>query len=133
MSFLTALVLFGILTLLMLGFEIMFTYATKGIGFGFSANRSPSTEYSPLALRIKRAYQNQIESAAYGVPILAAAAFSDLESGSAETAALLFIVGRAAFAILYYTGVSFVRVPAFLMSTLSTFYIAYVLLNSGLF
>lgn len=132
MPFLTTLVLFGVLTLLMLGFEIMFTYATKGFGFGFSANRNPSTVYSPLALRVKRAYQNQIESAAYGVPVLAAAAFIGLESGPAETAAMLFILGRAAFALLYYTGVSFVRVPAFLLSTLSTFYIAFVLLTSGL-
>ncbi len=129
MTFITALIAFGIITLLMLGLEIMTTYATQGFGFGFSSNRK-TVERPPLALRIARAYQNQIESAAYGVPILAAAAITSLQFGGAETAALLFIVGRTAFAILYYSGISFIRVPAFLLSTLSVFYIAYGLLVS---
>ena len=67
MTFVTALVLYGLLTLVLLGNEIFYTYATQGFGYGFSANRGP-VERSPLALRIQRAYQNQVESAAYGVP-----------------------------------------------------------------
>lgn len=129
MTFTTALIAFGIITLLMLGLEIMTTYATQGFGFGFSSNRN-IVERPALALRIARAYQNQIESAAYGVPILAAAAVTGLQFSGAETAALLFVVGRAAFAVLYYSGVSFIRVPAFLLGTLSIFYIAYGLLVS---
>jgi len=132
MAYTTALVLFGLLTLLMLGLEIMITYATQGFGFGFSANRSTKVERPAFALRIQRAYQNQVESAAYIVPVLAVAAFVGLESGSAELAALLVVIGRAAFAVLYYTGIPFIRVPAFVLGTLSTFYIAYVLLMSGL-
>lgn len=131
MSFLTALVAFGVLTLILLGVEIMFTYATQGFGYGFSANRG-AVERSALGLRIQRAYQNQVESAAYGVPVLAVAAISGLQGSSAEIAALLFVLGRAAFAVLYYTGIPFVRVPAFLLSTLSVFYIAYALSVSGL-
>lgn len=129
MSFVTALIAFGIVTLLMLGLEIMTTYATQGFTFGFSANRA-DVERPPLALRIQRAYQNQVESAAYGVPILAAAAISGLQFGGAETAALMFVAGRAAFAVLYYTGIPFIRVPAFLLGTLSIFYIAYGLVVS---
>jgi uncharacterized MAPEG superfamily protein len=129
MTFVTALIAFGILTLLMLGVEIMTTYATQGFGFGFSSNRD-IVKRPPLALRIARAYQNQIESAAYGVPILSAAAVTGLQFGGAETAALLFVVGRAAFAVLYYSGISFIRVPAFLLSTLSIFYITYGLIIS---
>lgn len=132
MSFSTALVLFGLITLVMLAIELTFTYATQGFGYGFSSNRSAKTERSPLGLRIQRAYQNQIESAAYGVPVLAAAAFTGLQSGGAETAALLFIVGRAAFAPLFYSGVPFIRVPAFGLGTLATVYIAYELIRSGL-
>lgn len=131
MSFLTALVAFGVLTLILLGVEIMFTYATQGFGYGFSANRG-AVERSALGLRIQRAYQNQVESAAYGVPVLAVAAISGLQGSGAEIAALLFVLGRAAFAVLYYTGIPFVRVPAFLLSTLSVFYIAYALSVSGL-
>ncbi len=130
MTFTTALIAFGIITLLMLGLEIMTTYATQGFGFGFSANRG-AVEKPAFALRIQRAYQNQIESAAYGVPILAAAALTGLQFGGAELAAMLFVVGRAAFAVLYYTGVPFIRVPAFLLGTLSVFYIAYGLIVSG--
>jgi uncharacterized MAPEG superfamily protein len=132
MDFTTALVFFGLITLVMLFIEITTTYATQGFSYGFSSNRRTITERPPIALRIQRAYQNQIESAAYGVPVLAAAAVTGLESGNAETAALLFIVGRAAFAVLYYSGVSFIRVPAFALGTLSSLYIAYVLLSSGM-
>lgn len=131
MTFITALVLFALLTLIMLGIEIMTTYATQGFGYGFSSNRG-AVERPPLALRIQRAYQNQIESAAYGVPVLAAAAITGLESGSAQTAALIFIIGRTAFAALYYSGVTFIRVPAFVMGTLSIFYIAYAIFAAGL-
>lgn len=129
MSFTTALIGFGIITLLMLGLEIMTTYATQGFGFGFSANRGV-VDRPPLALRIQRAYQNQIEAAAYGVPILAAAAIFGLQFDGAETAALLFVIGRAAFAILYYTGIPFIRVPAFVLGTFSIFYIVYGLMVS---
>lgn len=131
MTFTAALVLFALLTLIMLGIEIMTTYATQGFGYGFSSNRG-IIERPPLALRIQRAYQNQIESAAYGVPVLAVAALTDLESASAQTAALVFIIGRAAFAVLYYSGITFIRVPAFVMGTLSTLYIAYAMFAAGL-
>ncbi|MBL4726105.1 MAG: MAPEG family protein, partial [Rhizobiaceae bacterium] len=62
-------------------------------------------------MRIQRAYQNQVESAAYVVPVLAAGALVGLEGSGAETAALLIILGRIAFALLYYTGIPFIRVP----------------------
>jgi len=127
MAYITALYLFALLTLLMLNVEIFFTYATQGFGYGFSSNRNPSAEFSPLAVRIKRAYQNQIESAAYGVPVLAAAALSDLQSPSAETAAMLFVLGRLLFALLYYTGIPMARLIGFGMGALSILYIIYAL------
>jgi len=130
MSLITALALFGLLTLVLVGLEIMFTYATQGFAFGFSANRGP-IERSPLGLRLQRTYQNHIESAAYGVPVLAAGAFAGLQGTGVEIAALLFVVGRTAFAVLYLTGIPFIRVPAFVAGTLSTLYIAYALFTSG--
>ncbi len=131
MVFTHALVLFGILTIILLFIEINFTYLTKGFGYGFSSNRDPDTDYSPLAIRIKRTYQNQVESAAYAVPVLAAAAISGLENSGAELAAHLFIIGRVLFGALYYTGIPFVRVPAFGLGVLSIAYIAYILLTTG--
>ena len=130
MTFTTALIMFGLITIVMLFIEINFTYLTQGFAHGFSSNRSTTSEYSPLARRIKNAYQNQVESAAYSVPILAVAAISGLQDSGAQTAALLFVIGRAAFAALYYSGIPFVRVPAFGLATLSIVYIAYILLTA---
>lgn len=130
MSLLTALALFGVITLALVGFEIMFTYATQGFGFGFSSNR-PQVELSPFAIRVKRTLQNQIESAAYIVPALAAAHFAGLRGGGVELAALLIVVGRAAFALLYYTGVPFIRVPAFVMVNLSCIYLFFLVLSGA--
>lgn len=129
MSFTTALALYGLLSLILVGNEIFYTYATQGFGFGFSANRN-TVEKSPLGLRIQRTYQNHVESASYGVPVLAAGALAGLQGSGAELAALLFIIGRAAFAVLYYTGIPFIRVPAFGLSTLSTLYIVYAVLSA---
>jgi len=131
MSYTLALVAFALITVTMLFIEITFTYATLGFGYGFSSNRKTDTAYSPLAIRIKRAYQNQVESAAYAVPVLAAAAVGGLDSTGAETAALLLVLGRAAFAVLYYSGIPFIRVPAFGLGTLSTAFIAYKLIQMG--
>lgn len=129
MSFITALALYGLLSLVLIGNEIFYTYATQGFGFGFSANRK-LVEKSPLGLRIQRTYQNHAESASYGVPVLAAGAFTGLQGAGPEMAALLFVLARAAFALLYYTGIPFIRVPAFLVSSLSTLYIAYSVLTA---
>ena len=131
MSVITSLVLFGLLTLILVGTEIMFTYATQGFGYGFSSNRG-AVERSPFALRIQRTLQNHVEAAAYGVPVLGAAAIAGLQGTDVELAALIFILGRAGFVVLYYSGISFIRVPAFVMGTLSTLYIAYALFVSGL-
>ncbi|NRA88185.1 MAG: hypothetical protein HRU28_12520, partial [Rhizobiales bacterium] len=62
----------------------------------------------------------------YGVPILAAAAITGLQGSGVEIAALLFVLGRLAFVVLYYTGVSFIRVPAFLVANISILYVAYL-------
>lgn len=132
MAYSSALIYFGLLTLVMLFVEIMFTYATQGFGYGFSSNRDPETKFSQLGLRIKRAYQNQIESSAYVIPVLVAAIVLGLESSSGEIAALLLVLGRAIFAVLYYSGVPFARLFGFGMATFSTLFIAYLLLMSGL-
>lgn len=129
MTLIASLTAFGLLTFAMVGFEIFFTYATQGFAFGFSSNRK-AVDYTAFATRIKRALQNQTEAASYGVPILAAAAFAGL-TGGVETAAMLFVAGRTAFVLLYYTGITFVRVPAFLVSSLSILYILYALLTTA--
>lgn len=131
MEFITALTSFALITLALVGLSISYTYATQGFGFGFSSNRG-TPEVSPFAIRLKRTLQNQTESAAYVVPALAAAMFAGLDGAGVELAALLIVVGRAAFAVLYMSGISFIRVPAFVLATLSSFYLLFVVLtNSG--
>lgn len=119
----TALLSFGVITLALVGFEIMFTYATQGFAYGFAADR-PQVALSPFAQRVKRALQNHIEAAAYVAPVLAAAALLDVRGGGVEIAAMLIVIGRAAFPVLYYTGITFIRVPAFVLGTFPTLYIA---------
>jgi len=123
---LTALILFALTTMVAIGVEILFTYSTQGIGFGFSSNR-PSVDKSPLALRIQRAYQNQAEAAAYIVPILAAAALFDLDSPAAQITAAIIVFGRIAFILLYYTGIPFVRILGFMGGSFGSLHMAYLL------
>ena len=131
MTLVMALISLTVLTMTLLAVELMFTYATLGFGYGFSANRAP-VERSKLAKRIQNTYQNQVEANAYAVPVLAAAALVGVHSPQAQTAALIFVLGRLAFAGLYYTGIPFVRVPAFLATNLALAYIVYAVLTSGL-
>ncbi|WP_299164733.1 MAPEG family protein [uncultured Tateyamaria sp.] len=128
MTFTTALVAFAIITLLAVGLEIMFTYATQGFGFGFSSNR-PAVQKSPLGLRIQRAYQNQVESAAYIVPLLIAGQMTGLTGTTAEWVTLIIIAGRAAFMVLYYTGIPFLRILGFVGGSMGSMVLAYLLLS----
>jgi uncharacterized MAPEG superfamily protein len=66
------------------------------------------------------------------VPVLAAAAFLGLEHGGAETAAMLFVLGRAIYAPLYMWGKFNLRLVGFGVSMLSMLYILFVLGSSGL-
>ncbi|WP_412565568.1 MAPEG family protein [Thalassobius sp. MITS945101] len=124
-----ALLWFGVLTLATLSIEIQTTYIVHGFGFGFSSNR-PKVERSGLPLRISRAYNNQVESAAYIVPILAAAVFMGAATPAIETAAMVVVLARLGFVVMYYSGIHFARVPFFLVSVLALLYMVYALVTS---
>lgn len=132
MEFTTAIFALGAISIVMLLIEVNFTYATQGFVYGWAANRDPSVEFSPLARRIKQAYQNQVDSISYTVPLLAAAAFIGLEHSGAQTAALLIVCGRALYGALYYTGIPYARLVGFGMATLSSLYLLIVIASSGL-
>lgn len=131
MEYTTALYAIGLITFILLFVEVNYMYATQGFSYGWSANRDKSAEFSPLARRISNAYKNQVESAAYSVPIFAVAAITGLESSGAETAALIYVIGRAIYAPLYYTGIPYARLVGFGMGSLSMIYILYMLATSG--
>lgn len=126
-----ALVYFGALTIVLLMVEVMYTYSYFGTAFGWSSNRPADASRSALGIRIQRTFQNHIESAAYGVPVLGAAALMGVVTPGVQVAALLFVVGRAAFAPLYYSGIPFIRLPAWGMGWISIAYIAFVLITSA--
>ncbi|MGH1415676.1 MAG: MAPEG family protein [Pelagimonas sp.] len=127
MTPIAALSAFALITIAMIGFEIMYTYATQGFGFGFSSNR-PAVTLSAFGVRMKRALQNQTESAAYIVPVLASAQFLGLSSDAISLAILIIVLGRAAFVVLYYTGIPFIRIPGFVCGTLPSVYLAVLIL-----
>ncbi|MCP4448996.1 MAG: MAPEG family protein [Myxococcales bacterium] len=131
MSFSLALVIFALNTIILLLVEVGYTYSHFGTQFGWSSNRPTDAKRDALGVRIRRAFQNHIEAAAYAVPVLGVAAITGHQHGGAEIAALLFVVGRAAFGPLYYTGVPFIRLPAWGMGWISIAYIAITLLTSG--
>lgn len=130
MYFETALAGFALVTLLLLGGEIAFTYATQGFGFGFSSNRQAVTR-SGFGLRLERTYRNQVESAAYIVPALAAGALSGIDIAALHWAALAIVVGRTAFAVLYLTGIPLLRIFGFVLGSLGAFYIVMTVLMHG--
>ena len=122
----TALIWFGALTFVVIAVEIFYTYGTQGFGFGFSSNR-PMVEKTPLGIRIERTYRNQVEASAYVVPILAGAALMGVDGPGVQLAALLVVIGRAAFCVLYYTGIPFLRIIGFGTVSLSLLYILYTI------
>lgn len=128
MEIVTGLVVLGVLTIALVGMDIMYTYYRKGFLFGFSSNREVY-QPDPFGLRIKRTLQNQVEANAYIVPVLAAAAFVGGDQPWLGAATAVVVYGRLAYAVLYYSGISFIRVPAFVMGTVGTLYVALRLLG----
>ena len=123
MSFELALIGFALVTMTALTIEIAYAYISQGFGYGFSSNR-PIVERGALGLRIQRAYQNQVESAAYIVPVLAGAAFLGVTGEGPALAAAIIVFGRAAFVLLYYTGIPFIRILGFTCGSLGSLYLA---------
>lgn len=128
MEYTTALYFIGLITFVLLFVEINYMYATQGFAYGWSNNRNKSEAvFSPMAQRIKNSFNNQVESATYSIPVFATAAFTGLESSGAETAALIYVIGRAIYGPLYISGIPYARLIGFGMGSLSMIYILYVL------
>lgn len=128
MDYVTAIYALGLVSFVLLLIEVNYTYASQGTAFGWSANR-PEVSLTPIGQRIKNAYNNQIESISYTVPVLAAAALSDAEIAGGTTAALVMVLGRALYGPLYISGIPYARLVGFGMGTLSS---AYLLITLGL-
>lgn len=123
MTFELALVCFALVTMTALTIEIMYAYISQGFVYGFSSNR-PAIERGAFGLRIQRAYQNQVESAAYIVPVLVGSSFLGVTGDGPALAAAVIVFGRAAFVLLYYTGIPFIRILGFTCGSLGSLYLA---------
>ncbi len=119
-----ALALFGLITFATIAFEVMYGYLILGFGYGFSSKR-PVIERSGFPLRIERVYRNQVESAAYIVPAIAAAAILGLEGSLIATTCTVILIGRVGFSLAYYTGLPFLRVPFFAMGSFGSLILIY--------
>ena len=126
----SALLVFGLLTFATIGFEIMYTYATQGLGFGFSSQR-PVIEKTGFALRVERVYRNQVESASYIVPALAGVALMGVSGAAVTTTCLIIVLGRAGFIVMFYTGLPFLRVPFFVMGSFGSLVLIYLALTAS--
>lgn len=60
-----------------------------------------------------------------------AGAITGLEGPHVALATLLIVVGRAVFALLYYTGIPFIRIPAFMLGSFGSAYLAVLLVLTG--
>lgn len=126
----TAIAAFGLITFATIGFEIMYTYATRGLAFGFSSQR-PIVEKSGFALRVERVYRNQVESAAYILPALLTALYTQASIPALATVLLLIVLGRAGFVLMFYSGITFIRVPFFVLGSFGSLYILIMALISA--
>ncbi len=124
MTFEYALLAVAALQFVLIAMDVTYTYATRGFGYGFSSNRAP-VERGAFGRRIENAYRNQVEANAYAVPVLAAAAIIGLASPMASLAVLVHVGCRLAFALAYYTGIPFIRVPFWVAGWMSVAVIGY--------
>lgn len=125
MSALTGLFAFAALSIVLVSFSVLYTYASLGFGYGFSANR-PEVAKSAFYQRLNRTYMNHVENAALAVPLLAGIALLGLDSPEIRTGVLLLILARIGFAVGYLSGIPYARLPFFAVGSLTSLYLLYL-------
>jgi uncharacterized MAPEG superfamily protein len=129
MSAVTGLFVFAAMSFALVSFSVLYTYASQGFGYGFSANR-PQVEKSAFYRRVDRTYMNHVENAALVVPLLAAIALLGLDSPEIRTGVLVLILARIGFALGYLSGIPYARLPFFMAGSLTSLYLLYVAMTN---
>jgi uncharacterized MAPEG superfamily protein len=127
MSAITGLFVFAAMSFVLVSFAVLYTYASLGFGYGFSANR-PQVEKSAFYRRVDRSYMNHVENAALVVPLLGVIALLGLDSPEIRTGVLVLICARIGFVIGYMSGIPYARLPFFMAGSLTSLYLLYLVM-----
>ncbi|MEM9618412.1 MAG: MAPEG family protein [Pseudomonadota bacterium] len=85
--------------------------ATYGFKWGLGARDEPR-EPTALLGRMRRIIANHLEGMAMFVPLILIAHFAGISTPLTQWGAVLFVAGRAAFAVIYMMGVPVLRSAA---------------------
>jgi len=101
----------------------------QGFGWGLGSRDAPR-EFTASQRRAARTVANHIEGMAMFVPLIIAAHLAGISTWVTVWGAGIFLVGRAAFAVLYLAGVPVLRSAAWGISITGLLMIAYELVSA---
>ena len=124
--------LFGVATIMLA--LVLFQGALIPATYGFKWGLGPRDEpREPTALigRTKRIVANHVEGMAMFVPLILIAHFSGISTPLTQWGAIVFVAGRAAFAVIYMLGVPVLRSAAWGVAFTGLLMIGFELIRSG--
>jgi uncharacterized MAPEG superfamily protein len=102
---------------------------TAGLGGALGNPQDNEAAASAWAVRMKAAHYNTVENMVVFGPLAVAVVVSGLANEATATAAMLFVLSRIAYIVIYTLGIPGLRTLAFLVGWLATVYLALVLLG----
>lgn len=127
---LTALLANAGILLLLLVIQGGLVPATHGLKWGLGPRDEPR-DPSVLQGRLNRIVANHIEGMAMFAPLILIAHAAGLASPLTALGAIVFVAGRAAFAIIYMAGVPVLRSAAWGTAMIGLFMVAYDVVRLG--
>ena len=103
----------------------------QGFGWGLGS-RDKAQEFTAMQGRAARAVANHLEGLAMFVPLVLVAHIANVSTELTVLGCIVFLVSRAAFAILYLAGVPVLRSIAWGASIIGLLMIAYELIRAAL-
>lgn len=130
------LALSGVLTVLLWTPYIvarLFTWGLGGFLKNYAGNFPQDSPEQPLwAARAQRSHLNMVETMpAFIAVVVAASLLTNGTLAAANTWAAVFFYARVAHAVVYLTGVPYLRTPVYLVSWFAILSIAYLTLNQA--
>ncbi len=104
--------------------------ATHGFKWGLGPRDEPR-DPSVLQGRLSRIVANHLEGMAMFVPLILIAHLSDISTSLTQAGALVFLAGRAAFAVIYFIGIPVLRSASWTVAMVGLFMIGFELIKAG--